>query len=289
MNLYEQLRARATHLTPAESRVGEWLQDHSRQAAAMTIAEVARAVGVSEPTVIRFCRSLGIGGFRELRGLLIGLSHQPESYLHRDVVVGDQAGVAVTKVMESCVRALVDASQHIADMPVEPVVEVMANSRQLIFCGLGASGHVARDAHHKFFRLGIPTTIATDPQTILQYAAIARPDDTFIVISHTGRWPDMLTAMEEARARGAVVIALTAPGSPIALAATWLLASHTREDTSHFTPMSSRLVNLTLLDGLQVALALRLGPPAEERLRQTKTILAGAESGEMATQHNGGN
>lgn len=288
MNLYEQLRARATHLTPAESRVAEWLQDHSRQAADMTIAEVARAVGVSEPTVIRFCRSLGIGGFRELRGLLISLSHQPESYLHRDVVVGDQADVAVTKVMESCVRALVDASQHIADMPVEPVVEAMAKSRQLIFCGLGASGHVARDAHHKFFRLGIPTTIATDPQTILQYAAIARPDDTFIVISHTGRWPDMLTAMEEARARGAVVIALTAPGSPIALAATWLLASHSREDTSHFTPMSSRLVNLTLLDGLQVALALRLGPSAEERLRQTKTILGGVESGELATQQNGG-
>ena len=42
-----------------------------------------------------------------------------------------------------------------------------------------------------------------------------------------------------------------------------------------FTPMSSRLVHLALLDALQVALALRLGAAAaEENLQLTKEALA---------------
>lgn len=262
--------------------MGEWLLDNVREATGMPIADVAAAAGVSEPTVIRFCRSLGLGGFRELRNMLIGLNYQPESYTHRDVVAGDDAAKAMTKVVESCVRALVDTSQDINAMPVDPVIEALAGARQIIFCGLGASGHVARDAWHKYFRLGIPCTTALDPQTILQHAAIADENDVFVAISHTGRWPDMLSALSHARRRGASVIALTAADTPLAQAANWVLATHIPEDTSHFTPMSSRLVHLTLLDGLQVALALRLGPAAEERLRLSKEILAGSHRANAA-------
>ena len=34
---------------------------------AATVASLARAAGVSEPTVVRFCRSLGYEGFADLR------------------------------------------------------------------------------------------------------------------------------------------------------------------------------------------------------------------------------
>ncbi|MEM7279758.1 MAG: transcriptional regulator, partial [Pseudomonadota bacterium] len=45
------------------------------------------------------------------------------------------------------------------------------------------------------------------------------------------------------------------------------------EDSSVYTPMSSRLAQLALLDALQVALALRLGEPAAERLQRSKDAL----------------
>ena len=79
--------------------------------------------------------------------------------------------------------------------------------------------------------------------------------------------------MTTARERGSAVIAVTRPGSPLAGVASCALALPTREDTGTYTPMSSRLVHLALLDGLQVALALRLGRDAEERLRQSKEVL----------------
>jgi len=253
--------------------VASWLLEHSREAINMTIAEVATATEVSEPTVIRCCRSLGLAGFRELRAELISLSHRADSYVHQDVSPEDSARIAARKVMESCVSAFMEASHQIGSLPLDGAVTAMANARQLIFCGLGASGYVARDAQHKFFRLGIPCSTALDAQTMLQCAAIASADDVFVAISHTGGWPEMLTALSHARDRGAKVVAISYPNSPLAQLASHPLACYAREDTSHVTPMSSRLVHLALLDGLQVALALHLGTRAADNLKASKDIL----------------
>jgi DNA-binding MurR/RpiR family transcriptional regulator len=48
---------------------------------------------------------------------------------------------------------------------------------------------------------------------------------------------------------------------------------HTLEDTNVYTPMSSRLAQLAVLDALQVTLALAMGEPAVENLRLSKEAL----------------
>ena len=69
------------------------------------------------------------------------------------------------------------------------------------------------------------------------------------------------------------VIALTVPDSALAAAASLLFDCQINEDTSVYTPMSSRLEQLAILDALQVTLALGLGGAAEDRLRATKKAL----------------
>jgi len=86
--------------------------------------------------------------------------------------------------------------------------------------------------------------------------------------------------MVQAQRAGAKVIAITDPGSQLAQVADLLLACHPTEDTSVFTPMTSRLVQLALLDGLQVALALKMGSTAETRLRLSKDVLNQARAGQ---------
>ena len=253
--------------------MGAWIVANMAQAIDASIQEVAEAVGVSQPTVIRFCRSMDTSGFRDLRKHLIAAQHRPDSYSHTDVEVSDGADSAAAKVVESSIRALVDLRAFVGAMPFNDAVQTMRTARQFVFAGLGASGHVIQDARHKFFRLGIPCGTALDAQTIRQHAAIAQADDVFLAVSHTGKWPDLVESMAVARGRGATVVAFTDPQSPLAEVASLVFGSHPTEDTSVFTPMTSRLMQLTLLDALQVALALELGSAAEENLRQTKLAL----------------
>ena len=271
--MLQHIEQRIKNLSPAEQRVAKCVLGHPRQSANDTLATFARECGTSEPTVIRFCRHMGLGGFRELAIRLTEALSRPTSYVHRDVAPDDSTSDAITKVMDASIQSLIDVRSQLSTMPVEGAVAAMSVARQLAFAGLGASGQVARDACQKFFRLGIPCTALTDSPMILQYAAIADSADVLIITSQSGRWPELARAAELARNSGATVVALTDPDTTLAAAADLLIPFHAPEDSSVYTPMSSRLALLALLDALQVALALALGDPAAEKLRNAKSAL----------------
>jgi len=269
-----QIEDLVPELSRAEQRVARWILKHPKKASRGTLAEIARDCGVSEPTVIRFCRHVGTGGFREFAMRLTEHLSRPVSNVHNDVNADDTASDAVIKVMDASIRSLIEMRSTMSSLPVEAAVAAMATARQIGFIGLGASGHVAADACQKFFRLGIPCMALTNTPDILQYSGVAERDDVLIIISHGGRWAELARAAESAGARGATVIALTDQGSRLASVAALIFPCEGIEDPSVYTPMSSRLAHLALLDALQVALALAMGDRAVERLRRSRAALA---------------
>jgi RpiR family carbohydrate utilization transcriptional regulator len=262
-------------LSRAERSVGEWILANPQTVMAATLSDIAAATGISEPTVVRFCRSVGAAGFRDFKLSLAADAGRRGSYVHRDVRPDDSIADAVIKVIDGSISALHELRSRAASLPFDEAVAILADARQIVFAGLGASGQVAADACQKFFRLGIPATTATDGPTLLQIGAVAEPADVFVAVSHNGRWPALVDAMDSAARNGASVIALTHGKSPLAAHATLVFENRIAEDTGVYTPMSSRLAHLALLDALQVALAIRLGPVAEQRLRASKQAITG--------------
>ncbi len=261
------------NLSHTERRVGSWVLAHPRQVADSTLAEVALAAGASQPSVIRFCRKVGLSGFRDLTLRLVESISAPVSYVHRDVQADDASSDAVTKVVDSSIQSLIDLRSLLSAMPIEKTVAVMRGARQIVFAGLGASGHVALDVCHKFFRLGTPCSALTDTPSLLQFSAIAEANDVIIFLSHSGRWSVLSDASALANGRGASTVAVTDPTSPLAENAEILIACSAVEDSSVYTPMTSRLVQLVILDALHVSLALAMGETAISRLRRTKVAL----------------
>ncbi len=271
--MLERLSQLLDQLSPAERRVAAWILAHPREALSSNLADLARQAGTSEPTVVRLSRRAGAEGYSDLKLRLAEALSRPSSYLHRDVTPGDALGDGVMKVMDRSVQALLALRERISAQPFEAAVPLLTAARQWVFCGLGASGSVAKDACHKFFRLGTPSVSWTDTPTILQAASLAGPGDLFLMISHTGRWPRLAGAQKNALERGATVLAFTQPGSPMAETSSLCFPCEVDEDTSVFTPMSSRLAQLALLDALQVAVALSLGETAARNLQASKRAL----------------
>lgn len=265
-------------LTPSEQRVGRWILQHPKEAANITLARLAAECKTSEPTVVRFCRRVGLGGFRELAIRLTEALSSPSTYVHRNVSADDSIADAVIKVMDTSIQSLVEMRAQLSSMPIKAAVSAMKDARQIVFAGLGASGQVASDACHKFFRLGIPCTALHDTTMILQYAAVADSRDVLVLLSHSGRWQEFGRAAKMASERGATVIAITSPDSVFAAEASLHFPCSVVEDTNIFTPMSSRLAQLALLDAIQVALALAQGDVAGDNLRRSKDALYSTSS-----------
>lgn len=271
--MLDKIKEMTPDLSRAEQRVARWVVQHPRQASRSTLAAISAACDVSEPTVIRFCRHIGLAGFRDFTIRLTENVSRPISNVHSDVHVDDTASEAVTKVLDASIRSLIDMRAMTSELPVDAAVAALKGARQIAFAGLGASGHVAADACQKFFRLGIPCTALTNTPDVLQYSGIADANDAFVIASYSGSWPELARAADQACARGATVIALTHRGSRLADVATILFPSEFIEDASVYTPTSSRLAHLALLDALQVALALALGEAGVEKLRRSRRAL----------------
>jgi RpiR family carbohydrate utilization transcriptional regulator len=94
-----------------------------------------------------------------------------------------------------------------------------------------------------------------------------------LIISNSGRTRSLLEVAALARGAGATVIALTRSGTPLARAADLLLPADVQENPEVYAPMVSRLVHLTMIDVLAVALALRKGSGAITRMEAAKASL----------------
>lgn len=269
-----QINQSLDRLSKAEKLVAEWVLAHPRQATESTVAEVAKACSTSEPSVIRFCRRMGLSGFRELTLRLTEALSRPDSLVHRGVSTEDSTSDATFKVVEAAIQSLVDLRSQLSSMPFEQVVTRMVKARQFVFTGLGASGHVASDVCQKFFRLGTPCCAFVEPPSIRQFSAIAGPDDVLFLVSKNGNSAELCDAARVARNNGAFVVAVTDPDSELAGAASATFACDAQEDTNIYTPRSSRLVHLALFDALHVATALALGESAGDNLRRSKDALA---------------
>ena len=66
-NFWEMLRAKHDSLTKSGTIVADYLVQHAEDAQYLSISSLAKACGVAEATIFRFCRSLGFDGYNEMK------------------------------------------------------------------------------------------------------------------------------------------------------------------------------------------------------------------------------
>jgi DNA-binding MurR/RpiR family transcriptional regulator len=99
------------------------------------------------------------------------------------------------------------------------------------------------------------------------------PECVVVALSVTGRVPEMLDSCRIARDYGAKVIAFTAPASPLAALADWLVPIVACETDFIYKPSASRYAMMMALDVLVTGLALAQPDETRELLRRMKHTL----------------
>ena len=261
--MLDRIKASLPSLAPAEQRVGKLVLLDPRTFASLPVSELAERAHVSKPTVVRFCRSMGYDGLSDFKLKLAGTVSEGVPFIHRSVDVDDKVGDVLVKVIDNTVAAFLkyrnDASTHAIEKAVDALVSTYNGRGRIEFYGAGNSGIVAQDAQHKFFRLGINAIAYSDGHMQVMSASMLGPGDCLVIISNSGRTRDLMDAADIARKHGATVIVVTASGSPLATAGHIHLAADHPEGYDRYSPMTSRLMHLMVIDVLATCLALRIG------------------------------
>jgi RpiR family transcriptional regulator, carbohydrate utilization regulator len=275
--MLDRIKASLPSLAPAEQRVARLVMADPRAFANLPVSELSARAGVSKPTVVRFCRSMGYDGLSDFKLKLAGSVSEGVPFIHRSVDADDKTGDVLVKVIDNAVAAFLkyrnDASTTALDKAAALLAATYRTGRRIEFYGVGNSGIVAQDAQHKFFRLGVHSIAYSDGHMQVMGASLLGPGDCVVVISNSGRTRDLMDAADIARKNGATTIVVTASGSPLASAGHIHLAADHPEGYDRYSPMVSRLLHLMVIDVLATCVALRIGSPLQPLLKEMKNNL----------------
>ncbi|SHF27548.1 MurR/RpiR family transcriptional regulator [Devosia limi] len=259
------------NLSPAEHQVLVAVRSDYDAATRMTIAELARRAGVSQPSVTRFCRSVGCASFSEFKVMLATTLTVAAAYLRPERQFSDDIGQLAQSVMSRAMSALRDCLNDLDTAAVGAAIDILSTARRIDIYGQGGgSASLVEDAKLRLFRIGMPVSAYIDGHQQRMSAATLSRGDAVLAISNSGRSKPVAEAVEIARSFGARTIALTRPDSPLARVADVVIPIVINEDENVLIPTPSRYAHMGVIDTIATGVAYRGGPAARETLRRVR-------------------
>jgi len=266
--ILSQIKRSLDSLSPAERRVADHVLAHPRSALGDPIADIARAAQVSQPTVIRFCRTLGCEGLSDFKLRLASGLSATVPLTHTQVTGEDSMLELGVKVLSNTASAILQVRDQLNRDTLARAIDLLAGAQRIEFYAVGHYGVVADDAQFKFLRFGVPCSSVTEARLQVLSANVLKATDVVVIISSSGRIDELLAVAETARQRGAAVLAITASQSALARKADVALIVDHVENVTTQVPMVSRILHLLVIDILAVGVAMRHGGDSAATLPQ---------------------
>ena len=186
---------------------------HLNESSFQTVAEIAKEVGVSEPTVVRFAKALGYKGFPELRDefqRIILRRLIPSERVAGAFGAGQDLGKIVDRVFERESRNLKDTHKALDIFNIERIVDCIVKAENKYVLGLRSSSGCAYILG-RFLGHILPnvSTILSGHISVFEELRTIRKGDVLIAICYPRYVRTTVDALQFARDRGAATITIT--------------------------------------------------------------------------------
>ena len=252
-------------LRKSEKIVGEFILADPKSIITMKTAEASLAMGISEPTLIRFCKAIGFSGYQELK---INLSQQlaaDDYFVMYEIDQNDTIHELCEKVFDTTISEILNVRSQIDQNVLSDAIEILANAGRVEFYAFGGSAPVAMDGQHKFFRLKIPSSYISDPHIQFMSANSLGKDDVVVVISQSGTTSALIDSVKIVRKSGVKVIGIMPGNTPLASICDYPLVINIGDNNRISKPHTSRIAYTAVIDVLTMGVA-QLKPEAQDHL-----------------------
>lgn len=238
-----------------------------------SISELAARSGVSDPTVMRTCRKLGLNGYQELKLTLARELVNPLQLINENITADDDVEAVVRKIVGGIVNTLESTLQTLKFEDVSRAYECISKAGQIVIIGFGNSRAVASDLHHKLIRVGKKACAYSDPYLAAIAITGLSEDDVVFFVSHSGSSRDVIELANQAKKQRIPIISISGLGiSPLSKLSTIDLHTSSTENNYRITGLNSRIAQLAIIDSLHAMLSLDIGSDSESYLAPEKAI-----------------
>lgn len=276
-NIEIKVKSVFDQLSNAERNAAQYFLNNANSIFDKPIAVLAKESQTTQAAWVRFCKSLGFKGLKELKKSFFVQIQMPasenthENYtVYSDINGYKSVEEISTNVMQSGICAITDTVKLIDSATMEKAAKAIMKAHSVKLFGVSASALVAEDFYYKLLRIGKNACFSKDSHVQLTYAANISPADAAVIISHSGATAEIIEILDTVKKRGAVGIAVTRFSKKNYLNnADIILYSSAPEIYRRSGAMSSRIAQLTVIDVLFSTIAHQNYRAIEKNLEQS--------------------
>ncbi len=274
-----QIKRLYCNLTSAERRVATYVIESPQEITGLTVHQLAEKCQVAASAVIRFCKSIQLQGFSELKiELARELGSKKEEQKNTLPSVEHESGTegVIRKVFNSGMYTLQDTLDKLDFAKVERMSEVLVRAKHIFLFGIGTSSTVVTDAQYRLSQLGLWATACTDILLMGVTAANLEEGDVVLAISHSGRTKAVVDAVRLAKKRGATVIAITSFTDSLLYQESDVAATVFADEVTYpVEAVSARVAHICLVDSLAMLLAAHNYDSFADHIKLRNDVLEG--------------
>lgn len=256
-NIYHTLRS-------SEKKVADYVLSNGYDIQPMSLAKLAKESGVSEPTVMRFVKSLGYTGYSDFKLKMARdmghVSNVEEKKFLMDIHIDADELVEniPAKMLALTEKALKDTLKLVDIDDFKRVITMITEAEIIDIYGDGNSRSIVTDLVNKLLRIGLKCRSFSDSYLQRLSANQMSNKDLAIGISHSGSTRDTVDSMRIAKEAGAKTIVLTNfRASVITEYADLVFYTGDVETAFYSENMFSRITQLLIVDMIYMGLLLK--------------------------------
>ena len=126
--------------------------------------KLAGRLKVSETTISRFCRVIGLRGFQDLKLSMAASLNTVDEFKNIPPAIheGDATPEIGRKLSESLAGSIAKTQQNLNVEDMDKAIDAIARARKIYLYGIGGSAVIAYAAHHLFTKAGHNCVVYTD-------------------------------------------------------------------------------------------------------------------------------
>lgn len=212
-NIILHIKSKLDKLSKAEKKIGEYILNHAAKTVQHNTLELAEQADVSPATIIRFCRSIGLSGFSELKIRLYADASGVNKDLYTDIMPDEGAKQISEKLALRFNQSISQTVNHLDTTVIEKVSKLLNDCSTIYICGLGASHIVAEDAMQKFSRIGKTVIHSLDHHLMASSVINTNNPCILIAISNSGETKEILKLTKIAQQNKLYTVGISKDGN----------------------------------------------------------------------------
>lgn len=204
-----RIRAQYDSFSKSQKKIAAFLSENPDAVLNNSITSLSKKIGTTPPSLTRFCQLLHYKGFSDLKFCMEKQISCPFGK-EREILPSDAVESIRQKLLSMDVQAVTGTLLQVDGGKVRMAAEAICKAGSVLVYADGNNSSSAAFAYHALLQMGIPCHLFSDFPLAKMTARKMRKNDVLIGITFSGNSTTVVSVVEEALARGATIVGITA-------------------------------------------------------------------------------